>query len=146
MPNSIKLAALTNHSAICPEIGLFNTRWAEFVRHYHQTIPGYSQTPLRALKQFSQSFDVGNVFVKDESFRFGLNAFKALGSSYCMATLLAERLGLPLGQMTYEKMTTPDVKKRLGTLTFVTATDGNHCRGVAWSAKSLGHKSIVLMP
>ena len=146
MSNSIKLAALTNHSAICPEIGLFNTRWAEFVRQYHQTIPGYSQTPLRALKQFSQSFDVGNVFVKDESFRFGLNAFKALGSSYCMATLLAERLGLPLGQMTYEKMTTPDVKKRLGTLTFVTATDGNHGRGVAWSAKTLGHKSIVLMP
>lgn len=146
MSNSIKLAALTNHSAICPEIGLFNTRWAEFVRQYHQTIPGYSQTPLRALKQFSQSFDVGNVFVKDESFRFGLNAFKALGSSYCMATLLAERLGLPLGQMTYEKLTTAEVKKRLGTLTFVTATDGNHGRGVAWSAKTLGHKSIVLMP
>ena len=39
MSNSIKLAALTNHSAICPEIGLFNTRWAEFVRQYHQTIP-----------------------------------------------------------------------------------------------------------
>ena len=63
-----------------------------------------------------------------------------------MATLLAERLGLPLGQMTYEKLTTAEVKKRLGTLTFVTATDGNHGRGVAWSAKTLGHKSIVLMP
>lgn len=146
MSNSIKLAALNKHSAICPEIGLFNTRWAEFVQHYHRTIPGYSQTPLKTLKQFSQSFDVGNIYVKDESFRFGLNAFKALGSSYCMATLLAERLGLPLSQMTYEKLTTPDVKKRLGTLTFVTATDGNHGRGVAWSAKTLGHKSIVLMP
>ena len=131
MSNSIKLAALNKHSAICSEIGLFNTRWAEFVQHYHRTISGYSQTPLKTLKQFSQSFDVGNIYVKDESFRFGLNAFKALGSSYCMATLLADRLGLPLSQMTYEKLTTPDVKKRLGTLTFVPATDGNHGRGVA---------------
>ena len=40
----------------------------------------------------------------------------------------------------------PEVREKLGELTFVTATDGNHGRGVAWAARQLGHKSVVYMP
>ena len=43
-------------------------------------------------------------------------------------------------------MTSPEVKGELGELTFVTATDGNHGRGVAWTANQLGQKSVVYMP
>ena len=38
------------------------------------------------------------------------------------------------------------MKERLGTLNFVTATDGNHGRGVAWTAQRLGHRAVVFMP
>ena len=40
----------------------------------------------------------------------------------------------------------PEVREMLGELTFVTATDGNHGRGVAWAARQLGHKSVGYMP
>ena len=40
---------------------------------------------------------LGDIYVKDESFRFGLNAFKVLGGSYAMGRFLAERLGLDEG-------------------------------------------------
>ncbi len=126
--------------------GAFCSEKAKEVMAYHRTLPVYEQTPLRALSSLSNHLGVANIFVKDESYRFGLNAFKALGSSYCMATLIGERLGLDPEKLSFEAVTSPQAKKQLGELTFVTATDGNHGRGVAWSAKTLGHKSIVLMP
>ena len=124
----------------------FGIEKAREVIAYHQTIPVYEKTPLRNLSSLSREFGVANIFVKDESYRFGLNAFKALGSSYCMATLLGERLGLKPTELSFDAITCEKAAKELGELTFVTATDGNHGRGVAWSAKVLGHKSIVLMP
>ena len=84
--------------------------------------------------------------VKDESYRFGLNAFKVLGGSYAIAREIGSRLGLKGEELTLARLLAPAVKEQLGQLTFVTATDGNHGRGVAWTAQRLGHKAVVFMP
>lgn len=84
--------------------------------------------------------------MKDESHRFGLNAFKGLGGSYCIGSYLAESLGEALLGLSYDRLRSADVRERLGEITFVTATDGNHGRGIAWTAQRLGMKSVVYLP
>ncbi|MDZ7548615.1 pyridoxal-phosphate dependent enzyme, partial [Clostridium perfringens] len=79
-------------------------------------------------------------------YRFGLNAFKVLGGSYSMGKYLAQRLNMDIAELPYEKLTSDEVRKELGDITFVTATDGNHGRGVAWTANRLKQKSVVYMP
>ena len=69
---------------------LFSESQAKKARAYHQTIPGYEPTPLINLENLSAKLGVKGIYVKDESFRFGLNAFKSLGSSYCMGELLTQ--------------------------------------------------------
>ena len=113
---------------------------------FHSTIPGYEATPLTALDHLARRLGVSQVLVKDESKRFGLNAFKALGGSYAMARHLGEQLGLSQDQLTFEALGTPEAREKLGERTFVTATDGNHGRGVAWAARQLGHRAVVYMP
>jgi Threonine dehydratase len=85
-------------------------------------------------------------FVKDESSRFGLNAFKGLGGSYCIGRLLAERAGLPPDDLTFSRLLQADVRAAVRGMTFVTATDGNHGRGVAWAARELGLDAVVYLP
>ena len=89
---------------------------------------------------------LGGVYVKDESYRFGLNAFKVLGGSFAMAKYIAGELGKDVSELTYEYLTSGEFLKEFGQATFFTATDGNHGRGVAWAAKKLGQKSVVHMP
>ncbi len=118
----------------------------ESVYRFHKSFPQYKPTPLHALDQLAKTIGVKNVLVKDESYRFGLNAFKVLGGSYAVARYIVETLGLNDDEMTFESLKKSDVKERLGNVTFVTATDGNHGRGVAWAASQLGQKSVIFMP
>lgn len=119
---------------------------AKNVCAFHSSFPEYSITPLVSLHNLAQSLGVKSIYVKDESKRFGLNAFKVLGGSYAIAKEIAERLQLAPEKMTYQELTSPAVKEKLGELTFVTATDGNHGRGVAWTANRLEQKAVVFMP
>ena len=116
------------------------------VREFHRSFPMYAPTPLAQLPETAKLLGVGEIYVKDESHRFGLNAFKVLGGSYAMGSYLAERLGKPLSETGYAVLTSPETRKTLGDITFITATDGNHGRGVAWTANTLGQKSVVHMP
>ncbi|MHC5374355.1 diaminopropionate ammonia-lyase [Enterococcus sp. LJL120] len=113
---------------------------------FHQSFPQYTTTPLAELQQLSNYLGFKDFFVKDESYRFGLNAFKVLGGSFAMANYIAEKLGVDVSELGYEELTSPDLKEKFGQATFYTATDGNHGRGVAWAANKLGQKSVVLMP
>ncbi|MEE1312340.1 MAG: diaminopropionate ammonia-lyase [Lachnospiraceae bacterium] len=115
-------------------------------RRFHQTIPEYRITPLKSLDGLASRLGVSGIWVKDESKRFGLNAFKGLGGSYAIASYLAEKLGTSINEIRFEELCSKETKKKLGPLTFVTATDGNHGRGVAWAARVLGHKAVVYMP
>ncbi|MGB6008775.1 diaminopropionate ammonia-lyase [Castellaniella sp.] len=113
---------------------------------FHRSIEGYAPTPLVRLRHLSSRLGVKAMYVKDESFRFGLNAFKALGGSYAIATYLAGRLGLDLSELPYDRLISDEIRERLGEVTFITATDGNHGRGVAWTADKLRQKCVVHMP
>ncbi|MCL2842029.1 MAG: diaminopropionate ammonia-lyase [Oscillospiraceae bacterium] len=116
------------------------------VRAFHQSFPQYAETPLVCLPHLAQKLGVRGIFVKDESKRFGLNAFKVLGGSYAMAKYIAGVLGREMSELPYEVLTGNAVRDALGEVTFFTATDGNHGRGVAWAANQLGQKSVVYMP
>jgi hypothetical protein len=115
-------------------------------KKFHKSFPQYSETPLVSLNNLAKELGVSGIYVKDESYRFGLNAFKVLGGSYAMAKYLAEKLGKDISELPYEKLISEEIKKELGDITFYTATDGNHGRGIAWTASKLKQKSVVYMP
>ena len=119
---------------------------AKKVIAYHKSFPEYSITPIANESKLAASLGLKNIFVKDESYRFGLNAFKVLGGSYAIGSYIAKRLNMDISELPYEKITSREIRDKLGDLTFVTATDGNHGRGVAWTANRLNQKSVVYMP
>lgn len=112
------------------------------IRDFHLTLPAFLETPLIELKQCAYEFGIDKLWVKDESYRLDLKAFKVLGASYAITNLLYEKLKLDKRDLSFEKIKNED----LSHFTFVTATDGNHGRGVAWTANQLGCKSYVFMP
>ncbi|CEG26339.1 diaminopropionate ammonia-lyase [Bacillus sp. B-jedd] len=118
----------------------------EKVRNFHASFPEYKVTPLQSLAELSKQLGVSNLWVKDESYRFGLNAFKVLGGSFAVGKYLAGKLNADISELSFEKLRSEQVKAKLGDITFVTATDGNHGRGIAWAANQLGQKSVVYMP
>ncbi|MHC1684324.1 MAG: diaminopropionate ammonia-lyase [Clostridiaceae bacterium] len=116
------------------------------VRNFHKSFDEYSVTPLHSLKELATRLGVEEIWVKDESYRFGLNAFKVLGGSYALGNYLCKKLGVSIEETSFKELNSKEVKEKLGEITFVTATDGNHGRGVAWAANKLGQKSVVYMP
>ncbi|MFD9907992.1 pyridoxal-phosphate dependent enzyme [Streptomyces sp. NPDC059063] len=96
------------------------------VRSFHAALPEYAPTPLTELPSLAVELGVGRVFVKDESARLGLPAFKALGASWAVHRVLA---GRAYGER----------------VELVTATDGNHGRAVARIARRLGHGAQVFV-
>ncbi|NFT16984.1 diaminopropionate ammonia-lyase, partial [Clostridium botulinum] len=115
-------------------------------RDFHKSFPQYNETPLVSLENLSKDIGLGGIYIKDESYRFGLNAFKVLGGSFAMAKYMAQKLNKDISELPYEKLISPELRDELGDITFVTATDGNHGRGVAWTANKLKQKSVVYMP
>ena len=116
-------------------------------RRVHRAIPGYAPTPLVELPGLAAALRLGRVLVKDESHRFGLKAFKALGASYAIARWAAERLRERSGEeRTPEALADRPLPARLGPVTFATATDGNHGRSVAWTARRLCRPAAIFMP
>lgn len=118
---------------------LFTEEKAKEVRAFHQSLKEYQETPLVSLSSMAERLGVGGIYVKNESKRFGLNAFKALGASYAIHEILSAEKD--------EKAETvnpafPGGKDKV----FVTATDGNHGKGVAWSAWKAGGRAFVFMP
>lgn len=126
------------------DIGAFSIEKAKKIIKFHESFDLYEMTPLRNLHALAKDLGVESVYIKDESYRFNLNAFKVLGGSYALGRIIAEKAGIPLEDMILKSL--KKAKGQLGDLTFVTATDGNHGRGVAWAANVLGYKSVVYMP
>ena len=118
----------------------------EQVSAFHRSFPEYAPTPLVKLDRLADRLNLKGFYVKDESFRFGLNAFKVLGGSWAVGRCIAQRLGEPIENLPCGRLTSQEIREKLGALTFVTATDGNHGRGVAWTAARLGQRSVVYMP
>lgn len=130
-----------------PNWEVYNFLETDDMLDFHRSLPGYQPTPLVALPRIAAELGLGQVFVKDESRRFGIKAFKALGASYAIYRFLKtkweERFESPFTPESFRK---PDVLEKLGTFTFTAATDGNHGRAVAWTARMLHQKAVIYMP
>ena len=119
--------------------GIFNQ-----TRNFHSQIPGYRLSPLKCLPRLARMIGVGNIWVKDESARLSLRSFKVLGGSYAIYRWIKQKLGMADDvELTFEELTSPAICEKLGDITFAAATDGNHGRGVAWSATQLGFQSVI---
>ena len=114
-----------------------------FCTQFHRTLDGYRMSPLVELSTVAAELGVGRVFLKDESERLGLPAFKILGASWAVATSLALRVGLKPSSVTLDVLRTA---LRDTALTLVTATDGNHGRAVSHMARLLGMSARIYTP
>lgn len=137
---------LRAHQGEQSDLSAFTSEEAVKAHSFHTGFAQYGQTPLTSLPNLAKALGVNSIHVKDESYRFGLNAFKVLGGSYALGRFIAKTLELPIEELPAQKILSPEVREKLGQLTFITATDGNHGRGVAWTATQLGQKSVVYMP
>ena len=97
-------------------------------RALHESLPGYAPTPLHSLPSLAEELGLGRVLLKDESSRFGLPAFKALGAFWA-AHWAVEQSG-----------------RDTASLTLVAATEGNHGRAVARAASLLGARARIVIP
>jgi diaminopropionate ammonia-lyase len=112
-------------------------------RELHRALEGYAPTPLHGAPTLAAELGLGAVLLKDESSRFGLPAFKALGAWWATAWAVADRLGEPA------LATRPEALRdhaRGAPLTLVCATEGNHGRAVARAARWLGLEAWVVVP
>lgn len=123
-----------------------NRNTAVAAQAFHRSLPGYAPTPLHTLPHLSRRLGLDAVMVKDESARFDLNAFKALGASFAVARALAQQLSLPEHDISLDTLRRVLADTAQQDITLITATDGNHGRGVAWAAEQLGLRAVVLMP
>lgn len=113
-----------NTPDMAPLPGWMTRRAFENVKKDYERITGYEPTPLYSLKNLAKELGLGGIYIKDESRRFGLNAFKALG------TLNAVRQA---------------AGSSLSARKLIAATDGNFGRAVAWAAKREGMEAIIFM-
>lgn len=135
----------------CPrqhtDVGAYAFSCTENVRKLHESIPSYKPTVLVELKDYARKSGIKAMLVKDESTRFGEQAFKPLGGVYAMFRVICNELGLDyrltsLGQLLNDRQ----YKEAISRMTFITTTDGNHGRGVSWASGIFGARSYVFMP
>ena len=108
------------------KIEILNTLNKSEIDEAYRTISSwnnYKSTPLLILNKLSKDLNLKNIYYKDESKRFDLKSFKALGGAYAV-----------------EKIS--NGKKEI---VVSTATAGNHGRSVAWGAKRLGLKCKIFI-
>ena len=109
-----------------------------------KTWPAYSETPLHSLAAMANDAGLGALWYKDESQRFGLKSFKALGGAYAVACQLQNVLEAQLGK----RPSTADLldgqyKDAVSKIVVSCATDGNHGRSVAWGAQMFGCGCVI---
>ena len=113
------------------------------IRRFHRQLPGYRMSPLKSLSTLSTKLGLGGIWVKDELACLDLQSFKVLGGSYAIYKLLQKRLGLEAQELSFADLTNGPIREKLCDITFAAATDGNHGRGVAWSAAQMGFRSVI---
>lgn len=113
------------------------------VEAFHKTLPGYAETQLHILPDVAKELGFSHVFVKDESTRFGLPAFKILGASWAIHQTICKHLGLPketsLDELIQKLKGRNDVR-------LVLCTEGNWGRACARMAKYLGIPCKIYVP
>ena len=114
-------------------------------QEFHRRLPGYEPTRLIEAPGLADSLGVGRVWVKDESSRLGLPAFKILGASWAVYRALEEHSGQGFAEWDDLEGLRERVEP-LKPLTLAAATDGNHGRAVARMAGLLGFEARIFVP
>jgi diaminopropionate ammonia-lyase len=106
--------------------------------------PNYQATDLHLLTGIAEESNIDKIYYKDESTRFGLKSFKALGGAYAVTRFLQQHLGGLYGEEpTMAQLLSGQYKDQLKDVVVSCATDGNHGRSVAWGAQMFGCQCII---
>jgi diaminopropionate ammonia-lyase len=109
-----------------------------------QRWPGYRETPLHNLSSLAEDLSIAQLWYKDESERFGLKSFKALGGAYAVARQIQARILEKTGkEASVDQLLNQEFKNITDNLVISCATDGNHGRSVAWGCQMFGCESII---
>jgi diaminopropionate ammonia-lyase len=110
--------------------------------------PGYTPTPLHRLSGLAEAAGVAEIWYKDESGRFGLGSFKALGGAYAVSRVLAREVAARRGQgpVSAADLRAGRHRDLVAGLTVCAATDGNHGRSVSWGARLFGSRCVIYIP
>jgi len=109
--------------------------------------PGYAPAPLHALPGLAARAGIAALHYKDESTRFGLGSFKALGGAYAVLRLIAREIAARKGiaEPRVEAIMSGEHVDVVGQITVCCATDGNHGRSVAWGAQEFGCRCVIFI-
>ena len=106
--------------------------------------PGYAATPLLDLDDLAQQAGVARIWYKDESQRFVLKSFKALGGAYAVLRLLQQQVEAGTGRRPQlEEFARGELAELVGDTVISCATDGNHGRSVAWGCRQCGCRCVI---
>jgi len=105
--------------------------------------PGYAPTPLHDLPGLAEEAGVGVLRIKDESPRFGLGSFKALGGAYAVLHVALNALARAGVAATPDDLL--QGRRAAPEVTVTCATDGNHGRSVAWGARRIGVRAVIFV-
>ncbi len=123
---------------------IINLSQANKTKQRIQSWPGYQSTPMHSLDTFAAAAELGKIWYKDESGRFNLGSFKALGGAYAIEQLLMRELSKRHNKnISYTELRHGEHQQFCSALTVTTATDGNHGRSVAWGAQRYGCRCII---
>jgi len=109
--------------------------------------PEWRATSLVPLRAIAERCEFQSLWYKDESSRFGLGSFKALGGAYAVLRLLQREILTRTGrEASSEDLRGGSFHDITRGVTVTTATDGNHGRSVAWGAQMFGCRCVVYVP
>lgn len=132
IPSSTGVLTLAGHRAAMREV----SSW-----------PGYLPTQLIPLDKLADASSIGSLWYKDESSRFGLGSFKALGGAYAVLRVMQREARKRTGrEPSSAELRARSFGELLEDMTVTTATDGNHGRSVAWGAQMFGCRCVVYIP
>jgi diaminopropionate ammonia-lyase len=106
--------------------------------------PGYGPSPLLRLDDLAARIGVAAIYYKDESRRFGLKSFKALGGAYAVSRQLIEKIRRQTGESaSVDDLLAGRYRDVVSDIVISCATDGNHGRSVAWGCQMFGCPCII---
>ena len=125
-------------------VDILSDRAFEIAKREITSWTGYRKTPLRDLPGMARALNVGQIFYKDESDRFGLGSFKALGGAYAVLRLLQQAIERETGKRANARdILSSRYRDITARITVTCATDGNHGRSVAWGARTFGCRCVI---
>ena len=140
-PRFVTAAAYPDPARQVVSLGALESAWDEA-----RAWPGYAPTPLHGLAALATELDVAEILLKDESERFGLGSFKAIGGAYGALRVVQSELRRRGVEADGGGLRNGRYRNETADIVLTCATDGNHGRAVAWAARALGCTCVVYVP